>query len=58
MVPFCCCRNYATVSHIGMQFFNFVVLSMIIAPHNIHTPHIRKTQLLIVSLEVRELELN
>ena len=30
MVP-CCCCNYATVGHIGMQIFNFVVLSMIVA---------------------------
>ena len=30
MVP-CCCCNYATVGHIGMQIFNFVVLSLIIA---------------------------
>ena len=31
MVPFSCCCNYATVSHIGMQIFNFLVLSVIIA---------------------------
>ena len=57
MAQFCCC-NYATVGHIGMQIFNFVVLSVIIAPQNILTPHISKTSLPIVSLNVRELELN
>ena len=38
-----------------MNIFNFVVLSVIIAPYNIQ---ISKTQLPIVSLNVRELELN
>ena len=57
MAQFCCC-NYATVGHSGMQIFNFVVLSVIIAPQNILTPHISKTSLPIVSLNVRELELN
>ena len=55
MAQFCCC-NYATVDHIGMQIFNFVVLSVIIAPQNILTPHISKTSLPIVSLNVSELE--
>ena len=41
-----------------MRFFNFVVLSVITAPHNVPTPHISKTHLSIVSLNVRELELN
>ena len=58
MVPFCCCCNNATVGHIGMQLFNFVVLSVITAPHNVSTPHISKTHLPNVSLKVRELELN
>ena len=58
MVLFYCCCNYAIVSHIGIQFFSFVVLSVIIAPHNIYTPHISKTHLPIVSLNVYELKLN
>ena len=58
MVPFCCCCNYATVGHIGMQLFNFVVLSVITAPHNVPTPHISKTHFPIVSLNVRKLESN
>ena len=58
MVPFCCCCNYATVGHIGIRIFNFVVLSLIIAPHNVPNPHISKTHLHIVSLNARELELN
>ena len=59
MVSFCCCCNYATVGNIGMQIFNFVVLSVIIASHNVLTRHISKTHLPnIVSLHVRELELN
>ena len=41
-----------------MQFFNFVVLSVISAPHNVHTPHISKTHLPIVLVNVPELELN
>ena len=41
-----------------MQIFNFVVLSVISAPHSVVTPHISKTNLLIVSLNVREPELN
>ena len=35
-----------------MQIFNFVVLFVIIASHNVLTPHISKTHLLIVSLNV------
>ena len=41
-----------------MEIFNFIVLSVIIAPHSVHTPHISKTHLPIVWLNVRELELN
>ena len=40
-----------------MQIFNFV-LSVIIAHHNVLTPHISKTHLPIISFNVRELELN
>ena len=58
MVPFCCCCSYATVGHIGIRIFNFVVLSLIIAPHNVPNPHISKTHLHIVSLNAHELELN
>ena len=58
MVPFCSCCNYATIRHIGMRIFNFVVLSVTTAPHNVPTPHISKTHLPIVSLNIRELELN
>ena len=47
VIQFCCCSNYATVSHTGMQIFNFVVLSVIIAHHLVLTPH-----------SVHELELN
>ena len=57
ILPFCCCCNYAAVSPIGMEIFNFVVLSVIIAPHNVLTPHISKTHLLIVSVNIRQLEL-
>ena len=57
MVPFCsCCCNYTTLGHIDMRIFNFVVLSVI--PHNVPTPHISKTHLPTVSLNVRDLELN
>ena len=41
-----------------MQIINFVVLSVITTLDNVPTPHIRKIHLLIVSLNVRELELN
>ena len=57
MAPFCCCCNYATVGHIGVKIINFVVLSMIMASTNILTPRISKIYLLIVSLNVRKLEL-
>ena len=57
MIPFCCCCNYATVGHIGMRIFNFAVLSVITAPHNVLTPHISKTNLPIVLLNVREVKL-
>ena len=39
-----------------MRILNFVVLSVI--PHNVLTPHISKTHLPTVSLNVRDLELN
>ena len=42
-----------------MQIFNFVVLSVIISPHNVLTPHINhKTHLPNILPNVRELELN
>ena len=40
-----------------MQIYNFVVLSVVIALHNAFTPHISKSHLLILSLDIRELEL-
>ena len=46
-----------TLGHIGMQIFIFVVLSVIIPPHNVLTAHISKAHLPIVSLNVHELEL-
>ena len=39
-----------------MQTFNFVVLSAIFTSHNVVTPHISKTHLPIVSLNVRDFE--
>ena len=41
-----------------MRMFTFVVLYVITAPDNITTPHISKIHLPLVSLNVRELELN
>ena len=41
-----------------MRIFSLVVLSVITAPQNIPTPHISKTHLSIVSLNVREDELS
>ena len=41
-----------------MQIFNFVGLSVIIAHHNVLTPHIGKTHFPIVLLNVLERELN
>ena len=41
-----------------MEISNFIVLSVIIAPRNVDTPYISKTNLPIVSINVRELELN
>ena len=41
-----------------MRIFNFVVLPLITAPHNAPTTHISNIHLLIVSINVRELELN
>ena len=35
-----------------MRIFNFVVLSVITAPHNVPTPHNSQTHLPIVSLNV------
>ena len=40
-----------------MRIFNFAVLSVITAPHNVLTPHISKTNLPIVLLNVREVKL-
>ena len=57
MAPFCYC-NYATVGHVGVQILNFLFLSVIIAPQNVLTPHVSKTNLPIVLLNVRELQLN
>ena len=42
----------------GVTIFSFVILSAITVPENFLTPHISKIHLLIVSLNVRELELN
>ena len=39
-----------------MQIFIFVVLSVTAAPDNVLTPHISKTRLPIVSLNVHELK--
>ena len=41
-----------------MQIFNFVILSLVIAPHNVLTPYINKTHFHNVSLNLYELELN
>ena len=41
-----------------MRIFNFVALSVTTAPYNVPTPHISKIHLPIVSLNVREIELN
>ena len=41
-----------------VRIFKFVVLSVITAPHNVLSPNISKTRLPIVSLNVREVELN
>ena len=40
------------------MYANFVLLSVIVAPHNVLTPRISKTHLPIASLNVRELEFN
>ena len=40
-----------------MQIFNFVVLSVIVAPPKVLTAHISKTRLPIVSLDVSKLQL-
>ena len=39
-----------------MRIFNSIVLSVITAPDNVPTPHISKTHLPIVSLNVRKVE--
>ena len=41
-----------------MRIFNFVVSSVITALHNVPTPHISKTHLPIVSLNIHEVEMN
>ena len=41
-----------------MQIFNFIVLSVIVSPHNVLTPYISKMQLPIASPNVRGLEWN
>ena len=41
-----------------MQIFNFAALPVIITPQNVLTGHIKNIHLPIVSLNVRELELN
>ena len=41
-----------------MRIPDFVVLSVITAPQNVPTPHISKTHLPIVLMNVCELELN
>ena len=51
-------RSYAILGHIGIQILSFVVLFVATGPRNVLTPHISKTNLLIVSLNVCELELN
>ena len=58
MVPFRCCCNCATVGHTSMRIFIFVVLSVITTPDNVPFPHISKIHSPIISLNVRELELN
>ena len=57
MIPFYCCCNYAKVGHIAMRIFNFEVLSVIAAPHNVFTPHVSKIHFPF-SLNAREVELN
>ena len=57
MVPFCCCI-YAAVGRIGIRISNSVFFSVITALHNVPTPHISKTHLPIVLLNVRELQFN
>ena len=58
MVPLFRSCNYAILGHIGIQILSFVVLFVATGPRNVLTPHISKTNLLIVSLNVCELELN
>ena len=56
MISFCFCCNYVRVGHIGMQIFNFVILSVITTPHNVLTSCSSKAYLPNVSLNVREVE--
>ena len=58
MTQFCCCCNFARAGHIGMQIFNFIVSSAIIAHHSVLSLHISKAHFPISSLNVRELKLN
>ena len=39
MVSLSCCCNYATEGHIGMQIFNFIVSSVIIAHQCSYSSH-------------------
>ena len=41
-----------------MPVYNFAVLSVIVSGQNIPTPHISRTHLLIVSLNLREFQWN
>ena len=59
MASFCCCCNYATVGHISIKFYNFLVSSVInAAHHSALTPHISRTYLPVCLINVGELELN
>ena len=50
--------QYARIGHIGMRLFNFAVLSVAVAAHNVPAPDISKTHLSNASLKVQKLELN
>ena len=58
MVPLFNCCNYTILGHVSIQISSFEVLFMTAGSHNVLIPHINKTNLLTVSLNVRELELN
>ena len=45
MVPISYCCNYATVIHISMQIFSFLVLFVIAAYRSVLKPRISKTHL-------------